>query len=111
MRYVSLLCSASLGEYSSACQSLGWHKLSITQDEHDKQIKTDTERNTKYHNNADDYPANNPSTPVSAASTKRMEPLAPSAANREYEARMAHAEANAAENFRSWMADAMKGDA
>jgi len=35
-----------------------------TQDEHDKQIKADTERNTKYHNNADDYPAATPRTPV-----------------------------------------------
>jgi len=47
-----------------------------TQDEHDKQIKADTERNTKYHNNADDYPANKSSAPNVPTPPARI-PLTP----------------------------------
>lgn len=36
---------------------MAWAQGGIQQQEHDKQIRADTERNTKYHNNADDYPA------------------------------------------------------
>ena len=45
---LALLCAPAFGQNGE------------TQDEHDKQIKADTERNTKYHNNADDYPVNKP---------------------------------------------------
>ena len=35
----------------------------IVQEDHDRRIKADTERNTKYHNNADDYPKKTTSSP------------------------------------------------
>src|ERR1700710_2566000 len=92
----------------------GWAQKGETQDEHDKQIKADTERNTKYHNNADDYPSNKSSAPNVPTPPARI-PLTPKsemgvdpvkAAN---DARVAAAQPGMARTFAEDAAKASRG--
>ena len=52
----------------------------IVQDEHDRRIKADTERNTKYHNNADDYSKRPAPTPVRTAPARPRPTYVPQSA-------------------------------
>lgn len=61
---LSLLCAPVFGQNGEV------------QDEHDRQIKADTKRNTEYHNNADDYPRSNSSAPNIPTPTVRI-PITP----------------------------------
>jgi len=105
---IATVCGASLLLCLQA-PALG-QSGSITQDEHDKQIRADTERNTKYHNNANDYPVNQPSTTAPHPPSTWKPPVGPTAAELEYAASASGLGANEVANFRSWMADAQKGD-
>ncbi|MEO6924611.1 MAG: hypothetical protein ABI142_12360 [Bryocella sp.] len=96
----------------SLCGAAFAQSGSITQDEHDKQIKADTERNTKYHNNADDYPTNGskplvPTPPARIPATRKDVPYVDPVAA----AKAAHIDGVMKGEFAADLAKANKGNA